>query len=379
MKNKLFPAKIQHGELWTAFKIMVATMMVLTLAACSDDPDPDDPPGSEVDFTSHTNYSIVVRNNSSERLVAFKNGSTAQTLIGGIPARTQKDHGLPMNLSLFSKTEDFALILLTETQYNTYKSNLSFQKHNPFTQIYAFYNKGGDNTAVYEIAAALGGNNQLRIYNPSSINVELRLHGVAGEILGYAPAGAGETTFRMHDGSYTIFPVFKRYNRYRDVIDTVYPKESGSDNAWSDSFSFGGGVNIVAIDLQPLLQNVTFPSGVAWVIVDNQTNYGIKFTEGNIVYVTTLGLSYIMKDNPITFQIDMPKTGNSYAESVTKDNWRFGTDSFSVPLQTDENDSTPLTTLTIEQDKMYTVTVTGSHEDNTLKAWISKVIDLGEL
>jgi hypothetical protein len=129
------------------------------------------------------------------------------------------------------------------------------------------------------------------------------------------------------------------------------------------------------------LQNVTFPSGVAWVTIENQTSSGgIRFFEGNILYKTVLGLDNIMKDNPMTLQIDMPKTGNSYAESVTKDNWRFGPAGFEVvSLQTDENDSTPLGPLTIEQDKMYTITVAGNHHEDTLKAWVSKVIDLGEL
>jgi hypothetical protein len=40
---------------------------VLALVACQGDP--DDPYGSEIDFTSHsTNYSILVRNNTSETM-----------------------------------------------------------------------------------------------------------------------------------------------------------------------------------------------------------------------------------------------------------------------------------------------------------------------
>jgi hypothetical protein len=363
--------------------VLILLAAVLLLGACTSTTVTPSPPmetsSQRVDFTSHdTDYSILVRNNSSERLVAFKNELKDDTLIGGIPARAPK-HGLPLNLSLFDKTEDFALILITEAQYNAYKGNFSPLKYATFTQIYAFFNKDGTHTAVYEIAAALGGNNKLNIINASTnINIELHLGSPTGSTLGYAPAGMLETTFRMRDGNYQIFPVFKRYNIYRGIMDTVYPKEGGSDNAWSQSFSFGGGTTRVAINLMPLLQSTNFPSGVAWVIVDNQTDDEIYTFKGNLRLTNLLGTG-ITSGNSETFQINMPKMENDqYAESLTE-NWRFGPTGFAVSLQKGENDSTPLGPLTVEQNKMYTVTVTGDHKANKLKAWISKVTDLDEL
>jgi hypothetical protein len=129
-----------------------------------------------VDFTSHNDgpYSIIVSNNTSQRLVAFKGDLRADALIGGIPGGN-KNHRLPYVPELFDKTEDFPLILLTEEQYNANKDNLLSQKNYPFTRVYVFYNKTGDNSIVYEIAEGLGGNNSLRIINPSSsLNVEIR-------------------------------------------------------------------------------------------------------------------------------------------------------------------------------------------------------------
>jgi len=114
------------------------------------------------------------------------------------------------------------------------------------------------------------------------------------------------------------------------------------------------------------------------VYVDNQTEGGgIRFVEGSLVRTTASGLTNIMDNR--TFQIDMPKVGNNtYADSVTVGNWKFGPTGFEVALQTDENDSTPVTSLTVEQGKMYTITVTGSHNDNTLKAWISETTDISQ-
>jgi len=367
-------------------KIMMFTLVLtalFTVFSCGGD-DPNNPNNqnntSEPDFTSHnTDYSIMVRNNTNERLVAYKGELKPETLVGGIPAHAN-NHGMPKDPALFDKTEDFPLIILTEAQYNANKDNPSTQKNTPFTRIYVFYNKSGDNTSVYEIAEGLGGNNSFEIVNASnSINVELRVNGVAGETLGYAPAGILNTTLKLQDGNYNIFPVFKRYNRTRDVVETVYPKGTGSNYAWFQSYSFGDeGVTSATMNLKTLLQSTTFTSGAAWVYVDNQTTSGgIRFLEGTDVKKTASGLENIMSGTPRTFQIDMPKvTGDKYADSKVVANWKFGATGFEVGLQTSETDATPVTSLTIERDKMYTVTVTGNHNDSNLKAWVSNTTDI---
>jgi hypothetical protein len=129
------------------------------------------------------------------------------------------------------------------------------------------------------------------------------------------------------------------------------------------------------MNLKELLQDKTLVSASAWVVVDNQSDSGIRFIEGPQSLATASGLSAVMPGMERIFQIDMPRNSinHSYAESVTKDNWRFGPIGFEVPLQTDEDDSTPLGPLTVEQNKMYTVTVTGNPYVVTLKAWISSI------
>jgi hypothetical protein len=358
------------------FAFVMATAILLF--SCPD-PDPK-PKEGDVDFSNHvTDYSILVRNNTNYRLVAFMGELLPERLIGGVPAH-ETNHGLPKNLSLFEATKDFPMIVLTEEQYKANKKNLSSLKNTPFTRVYVFYNKTGDNSSVYEIAEGLGGTNKFEIINASnSINVELRVNGVAGETLGYAPAGILNTTLYLQDGNYNIFPVFKRYNRTRDVVETVYPKGSGSNYAWFQSYSFGEGTDSATMNLKTLLQSTTFTSGAAWVYVNNQTTSGgIRFVEGTNVHKTASGLDNIMSGNPKTFQIDMPKAGegNKYADSVDVANWKFGASGFEVPLQTSATDDTVVTVLTIERDKMYTVTVTGNHNDGNLKAYISNTTQI---
>jgi len=370
--------KMKRIAMFTSVLAVVVLLFSCDIIPGNKDPDPNKPSG-EVDFTSHnTDYSILVRNNTNYRLVAFQGDLIAEKIIGGIPAHAS-NHGLPKDPKLFDVTKEFPLILLTEAQYNTNKDNLSSLKNTPFTRVYVFYNASGDNTAVYEIAEGLGGTNTLQIINVSnSINVELRVNGVAGETLGYAPAGIINTNLKLQDGDYHIFPVFKRYNRTRDVVETVYPKGTGSNYAWFQSYSFGEGTTSAEMNLKSLLQSTVFTSGAAWVYVNNQTTSGgIRFVEGTNVHKTASGLENIMSGNSKTFQIDMPKVaGDKYADSVVAANWKFGAIGFEVALQTSETDSTAVTLLTIERDKMYTVTVTGSHNDGNLKAWISNTTDI---
>jgi hypothetical protein len=118
--------------------------------------------GTDPDFTDHkSSYSILVRNYTNERLVAFKSGLSAQNMIGGIPANSGAAHGLPLNTALFTASQDFPLLLITEEQYNAHKSNLQAIKEQLFGSIYAFYNAEGANENPFEISDRLGGANTI--------------------------------------------------------------------------------------------------------------------------------------------------------------------------------------------------------------------------
>jgi hypothetical protein len=140
---------------------------------------------SGVDWTNYyptNNYSIQVRNNTAQDLVAFKQSPSASNLIGGIPAHANP-FGLKKDPALFAATQGFPVVLLTRQQYEENKNNLAGLANTPFTRIYAFYNAAGTNGNVYEISGSLGGSCKLLIQNSTNMNVELRLNGVHGETL----------------------------------------------------------------------------------------------------------------------------------------------------------------------------------------------------
>jgi hypothetical protein len=192
-----------------------------------------------------------------------------------------------------------------------------------------------------------------------------------------------ETTLKLADGAYIFFPVFKRYNPLRDVVETVYPKRDDGQPARTQA-SFGdfgpaGELHEFLINMVDLMKGLTLTSGTAWVVVDNQTNQGVRFMEGGTIRKTLTGRENVMPSLPLTWQIDMNKvSNNNYGDSRTFANWKFGPSGDEVSLQQSENDKTPVTSVTIERDKMYTITVSGEagSSSNPLKAWISSTVTI---
>jgi len=188
---------------------MAMMVIAMLFGACELGKDvEDDEDTSGIDFTNYPESSAAffVRNNTPQRLVAFKGSLDERYKLGGIPASAQ-NHGIKKNPALFSPTpEDFPMILLTEEQYTKNKGSLSALEFSPFTKVYVFFNSQGENTVRYEISDKLGGEYVLNIANPSTLNVELRVGGVAGPTLGYAPAGMQTTRLYVGHGGYGSFP-----------------------------------------------------------------------------------------------------------------------------------------------------------------------------
>jgi hypothetical protein len=173
-----------------------------------------------------------------------------------------------------------------------------------------------------------------------------------------------------------------RYNKSRDVKETVYPKNSSGTYNWFFPLTFDGTNSPQTLNLANVLKNLKMSSGAAWVVVDNQSTSGaIRFFEGNVPRITPSGFQGISSGTPITFQIDMNSVTNAnderiYADSRDVSNWTFGPQGFAVALQTSEADATPRGTFSVLKEKVYTVTVKGDHNNNTLIAYISETTDI---
>ena len=371
--------KMKGGRLLVFLMTMA---LIFTFGACEwtklgDDDDPSKTGG--VDYKSYNtdaDRAFMVRNNTSKKLVAFKGSLALDTILGGIPANAT-NHGIKKNATLLGQTSGFPMILITEEDYLANKDNLAASGLNqtPFTRVYVYYNAAGDNSIVYEISGRLGGNKIIEIGNPStSLNVEIRLGGIYGEVIGFAPAGINTTRLFVTEGDFDLFPVFKRYNAQRDVVETLYPKAAQGQGAWFYSLGFDDSTNSAYFNVQDAITALTTAStsGVAYLVINNQSTSGaVRLIRGSEV-IRSAGVAYINSSSQKTITVEMPSVGldsasGTFANSLLLSSLKVGPAANEVTIQSVENGSTELQ---IMADTMYVINVTGDRNAGTLKATI---------
>jgi hypothetical protein len=323
--------------------------------------------GGGVDWTDYkTGYSIKVRNNTSERLVAFKGPPAPDTLISGILPNGGA-WGLKKDPALFSATGDFVLWLITEAQYNQYKDNLSSNdlKQAPFTRVYAYYNtQASSDPIVYPINENLGGQYKITLNNLNTgLNVELRLSSPDGETLGYAADGTVSTTFNVDAGQYYIFPVFRKFSKSKGEIISVFPRDP-QGRLWLINRYLGpqddGGAPEITINANDF-NNVVFKTGMAYLIIYNDMTGSaagaVEFKKGGTVQRTSTGASLINPTMSRMYEIPMTQIGDernaAFSEkiSVAKGGYQVGSD---AGINAD------LPAFDFYGDKIYEVHITGT-------------------
>jgi len=211
----------------------------------------------------------------------------------------------------------------------------------------------------------------LKLVNTSTLNVELRMEGTAGPTLGYAPAGMQTTTLNLGQGDYEVFPVFKFYNKEKDMIETIFPlNEKKRAFYWSFAFDQDN-KGPIQFDLKNAF--ATMPersSGSAYLVIVNNSAGGIRLYKGITMVYTSTGTSF-WNNGPKTFQIDMPKINNeadNFAETTQISNYRVGASADNYLIQDKDGKSD----LTLKVDYQYTVYVTGDINTNAgLKAVVN--------
>jgi len=353
---------------WGGIAILFAALVLFM--GCPPGEDGGDDETAEVDWENYSgsDRAFGVRNNTNKELVAFRSSLSAANLIGGV--KGNEIHYFKKSPVLTSGgTSDFPLILITKEDYVANKENLSLLNNNPFTRIYVFYNGQGDNNVVYEISGRLGGNKIIQVGNNSqTLNVEIRLGGIYGDTIGYAPAGQLITKLYVTEGDFDLFPVFKRYNNVRDIVETLYPK-AASGNPWWMPLGFDDGVDTAYFSVSQAIDALAdMTSGVAWLVINNQTGSGIHLVKGTQVVTSPTGVSY-WNQGTKTFTIEMPYatagTKENFAPSVLISSYTVGPNTQEKAIVDVENGSA---TLNLLADYMYTVNVTGNHNAGNLKA-----------
>jgi len=363
---------------WGGLAIILAALLLLVGCPVGEDEEDDFTSTDAVDsaafwdsYDTASSRAIIVSNNTNEKLIAFKGDLDTAYMLGGIPANA-KNHGIKKS-NLFTKNEDFPMILITEEQYRANKLNLKALKEEPFTRVYVYYNHSGDNGLVYSISSLLGGTRILEINNTSgSLNIEIRENGIFGETIGYAPANQVITKLYLQDGDYYLFPVFKRYNPVRDYLQTIFPK-GATGKPWRDYVSLNDSNPHQVLNYNDAIASLELmTTGVAMVNIRNNSSSGVRFLKGDAPVESSTGTFGINASQNKVFNIEMDAvpTGDddetTYATSQEITNYKVGPPGDEVKIKDEEGNET----FTVLTDYMYTVIVTGNVNAGNLKAVI---------
>jgi hypothetical protein len=328
----------------------------LVFAACSN-PANDDEDDSGIDYTNYSQYSVRVSNNTNEELVAFWGSLRADKLIGGVHAG-EENHGFKNDPAVFTATAAQPIIFVTEKQYKDNKNNLSALTNTPFTRVLGFFNKTGTNENVYEISNNLGGEYKIVVQNQTGMDVELRLNGVHGAPIGYAPSGQYNVVLNVDAATYLLFPVFRKFNQVRGEIITVYPKYPAN----SRPRSIGSVVNAshpedeVTLD-SGFIDNMDFTTGSAYLLVQNNAEGAIELRNGSTLIKTSTGVSGIEYGGRRIFQIDFPKgagTGEDANNLVSK----LDVGAYAIGMADARTQLSTLSNHEVDVDYLYTIIVT---------------------
>jgi hypothetical protein len=340
------------------FSVLVLGL-VLCLVGCPDDGGGggNGGDGTTVSFDPVSPPSIYVDNKSGERLVAFKGSLNPNNLISGIPAYATT-HGLAksnsVNNSLFTATGDFALILITEAEYNKNKANLAAAA--VFAEIYAFYNHEATNNNSFKISSKSGGSGRITLNNPTNWNIEIRRDGPDGEVLGYVASQMTNTVLRVEaPGDYSLYPVFKRYLPSEKEIYEIVPTYGSGDYPnlpyAKDCVVQPNGTTAWNLQEIASIADLTLTSGSFYLRIVNNSNTSIRFTRGDDEQNTSTGVMGIAPSQSHVYSVKIGRNPDkTYPTSQQIAQLKIGTSQIprDVPAHT------------YKLDYVYTIEVTGT-------------------
>ncbi|MBO4857058.1 MAG: hypothetical protein J5527_00915 [Treponema sp.] len=337
--------------------------------------------GSGIDYTDYdSNFALIVKNNTSKKMVVFKGEPENGQILGGVEGGSTKH--FKKNASIFTSSTDYIAYVVTEEDYKEYyESNPKALATSPYTTFYAVFNDNTVNEAVYEISNSLQGKYKLILNNGSKYNVELRNKSPDyGEVLAFSLANTYETQYKMDEGEYMIFPVFRKYDRVSKEIISTYPTYSAGElagEAKSYEFSLDSKTTERQFNAKTWAEGINFTPSAAYIKIQNNADQGMQFflSAGSTPMITSAGGKRINDGTSLTFSITMEKlTNNKYEDSKVVAGYRLATNRIDNIYLNGSSDAS----VTYKAGYLYTYTVTGdpekgykvvplTNEDGTLK------------
>ncbi len=374
---------------------LAAILSVSLFASCvintSDDGDDD----HGIDYKDHgSDWSIMVTNETQQKLVLFKGAPSSNQIIGGVKANAKNQH-MAKNATVFGKTSsDFIMYAVKEKDYLDNKDKLEVLDDAAFTTLYAYYNADGTNDNVYTISSALGGNYYVTINNNSGYNVELRNNGINGPSIAYCGKGMYEQHYYWAEGDYLIFPVFRKFNKtYGEIISVAPTDEAGDPIYETVTLKDQPGYNrydFMAADWKGTNGKFEFAPSAAYLKIVNNSGKGISLYPGKgagNVFVgedgcatTGLGAKYITTAAPYNYliftfnlqQLGGDKSNPQFEKQVTFQGFQVGNAVKRVKVEDGGVD-----TFTIKAGHMQTLIV--SADGSSFKTAFERDADSGEI
>jgi hypothetical protein len=335
----------------------------------NDDPNDPNYNPSGLDFDNHSPYSVIVDNNTSHRLVAFRGEISQASLISGVPA-SQKGWGLAKT-SQFSETSDFTLIFVTEEAYLANKDNLKAIEDEPFCTVYAFYNALGDNNDHYQVSSKLGGTASLRLNNNTNYKFEIRMDSPTGEILGYVGENRTNQMLYVEPGDYNLYPILKIWSKRDNEIYSSQPTYTSGNligRPYMRPFALEGG-KPQQWNLETAVSegNIDLSTGVVFITVNNQSNVAVRVLAGATPLVTTTGMASISPNSANIYQFQATQMADkTYPEEWNVNSLQIGTDQLYESVEPGR----------LKVNYNYTIEVTGADPSNLKISEISEGVPM---
>lgn len=351
---------------------LAAILSVSLLASCVINADDDDDK-SGVDYTDHISgsYSIKVKNEYSGKVVCFCGEPSEESLISGAIGGG-KTTGLAKPSTIFKDSSfDFTLYVITEENYEKYKSDYKTMAQNPLCRLYAFYNADAQAQAnlIYTISDKLGGEFYFQLNNTTKYNCEIRKDGLYGEPFCYAGAQTLKTIIYAQEGDYDFYPVFRKFDKTSGAILTNYPK-TAKGNPMYVAIGLGTGEEAAKIDCKDFFtSDFTIAASATYLQINNTSKSGVKLYKGAnaIASVTDTGIATINSGKKATFTIALDRVSGTesdvkYESQVTIGGWKVGPEANSIDIPTE----------TLLGGERYTLIVSGASYDDLSCAYDKK-------
>jgi hypothetical protein len=316
----------------------------------------DEADASGISWTSESNGTLTMLNNTSKDMVIFQ-GQTPQAsnILGGVKALSTRVFDVSDDVDDFNVGGFLILRGIPLDEYNANKTNLSRAK----IEYSAMATYGQGKKYRTEINSAYTGDYAYRVTNLGRIGMELRKDSPDGEKIGYLPSLASNMLlYADTTEGFAIYPVFVYYNKSTSQVTTLKPTSQFETVSVSPRSATGSEIQAYTFpaDTGATWDSIkaSLSSPVAYVTITNSVaNQSGRVTlSGTNRLNSQNGYDSIGSGETLTYEIKSTVDGSQQAIVVT-----YYNQALQIPIT--QNGATP----TLKNGYDYTISISGSGQN----------------